>query len=127
LGAVAAGAVLIEKHFTLNRELKGPDYQVSLEPHEFKLMVEGIGKIKEAMGSDFEIYEEEKIVAEWAHHSIVSACPLKEGEIINGDSICFKRPGNGINANLFNSVVGKKVTKNIEKNVQIKWSDLSDG
>lgn len=124
LGAVAHGAKVIEKHFTLNKNLKGPDYQVSLEPNDFELMIDGIRKIYLASGKEKIVHKDEEEVRNWAHHSVVSICEINKNEIINADMISVKRPGGGIPAKQINDVIGKKARMTIEKNSLIKWEDL---
>ena len=124
LGAVAYGASVIEKHFTLNKDLKGPDYEVSLEPKDFEIMIEGIKKIHLASGNEKTVHSEEKDVRNWAHHSVVSVCEINENEIIKDSMVSVKRPGSGIPAKLIKDVIGMKAKKKIEKNSLIKWEDL---
>ena len=125
LGAAVMGAVVIEKHFTISRRMKGPDSEVSLEPHEFKLMVEGIRKIELAMGSEMCVYPEEEIVRNWAHHSVVSLKSISKGTKITEDMVGVKRPGNGIPAKKISEVIGSYAKLNIEKDILINWKDIS--
>ena len=108
IAAVAMGASVIEKHFTLDRNLKGPDHKASLEPDELIKMVECIRNIENAMGdgvkrpSASEI--KNKIVA---RKSIVAACTIKKGDIFSEANLSVKRPGNGISPMLWNQMLGK--------------------
>jgi len=124
LGAVAIGAVVIEKHFTIDRRLKGPDYEVSLEPHEFKAMVDGIRKIEAAMGSEMCVYSGEEIVRNWAHHSVVSLKPIPRGTVITADMVGVKRPGTGIPAKRIDEIVGCVAKENITEDTLIKWEEV---
>jgi sialic acid synthase SpsE len=124
LGAVANGAQAIEKHFTLNRNLEGPDFEVSLEPKEFKMMVEGARVIKLALGNTKKIHQKEVAVRNWAHHSIVAKQDIKKFQKLTENNLTVKRPGGGIPAHEFYSVVGKKVNKKILKNSQIIKKNL---
>lgn len=124
LGAVANGAQAIEKHFTLNRNLEGPDFEVSLEPKEFKMMVEGAQVIKLALGNTKKIHQKEVAVRNWAHHSIVAKQDIKKFQKLTENNLTVKRPGGGIPAHEFYSVVGKKVNKRILKNSQIIKKNL---
>lgn len=124
LGAVANGAQAIEKHFTLNRNLEGPDFEVSLEPKEFKMMVEGARVIKLALGNTKKIHQKEVAVRNWAHHSIVAKQDIKKSQKLTENNLTVKRPGGGIPAHEFYSVVGKKVNKKILKNSQIIKKNL---
>lgn len=125
LGAVSLGACVIEKHFTLNREMEGPDFEVSLEPKEFKLMVEGIHKIFAALGNKKEIYDEEKIVRDWAHHSVVTIKKISKGTLLNENLINVKRPGRGIPAKFLKKLYNKKAAKNLPKDKILQWEDIS--
>ncbi len=124
LGAVAVGAPLIEKHFTLDRALKGPDYHISLEPAELKMMVDGIRKLEAALGSKKNVYPEEQVVRDWAHHSVVSLCPIQAGNRILPEMIGVKRPGRGIPARYLENVYGRVVTRDIPANTILQWVDI---
>jgi sialic acid synthase SpsE len=124
LGAVCLGAVLVEKHFTINRRLKGPDHAVSLEPQEFKMMVQAIRKIEVAMGSEKKVYTEEMTVRKWAHHSVVAIQLIPAGTKITSDMVDVKRPGEGVPAKFLNKIIGNTSTKPIKKDTIISWSDV---
>ena len=125
LGAVGMGAKVIEKHFTLNRFMKGPDAEVSLEPNEMKQMVNAIKIIDQAKGDGIKkIQPDEEEVRDWAHHSVVSIKDITEGEIINSKQVSVKRPGNGIPAAQLNKVIGSKATTNIKADTQLSWDDI---
>ena len=116
LAAVALGATVIEKHFTLDRNLPGPDHKASLEPDELKAMVDGIRKIELALGA----YEKKPSDAELknrlvARKSIVAKTAIKTGEILTVENITTKRPGSGINPMRWNEVLGTKAIKNFEE------------
>jgi sialic acid synthase SpsE len=124
IGAASKGAVLVEKHFTLSRELKGPDYQVSLEPIEFRTMVNAIKIIHKASKSKKSLLKEEKIVQRWARHSVVTKMPLNLGEKLKIKNLTVKRPGTGIPAKYLNELSNYKTLKKIKKNDIINWSDI---
>ena len=124
LGAVCLGAVLVEKHFTINRRLRGPDHAVSLEPQEFKMMVQAIRKIEAAMGSEKKVYTEEMTVRKWAHHSVVAIQLIPAGTKITSDMVDVKRPGEGVPAKFLNKIIGNISTKPIKKDTIISWSDV---
>lgn len=125
VGAVGMGAKLIEKHFTLDRFLQGPDAAVSLEPKEMKQMIEGIRIIDEAKGSGVkEVQQEEQQVREWAHHSVVSLIDIPEGTLITSEHVTVKRPGTGIPAAKLNEVIGSIATKTIDKDSLLSWEDI---
>lgn len=117
LAAVALGAVVIEKHITLDRKLNGPDHKASLEPNEFKLMVKLIRNIELAIsGSGIK----EPSLAElknrsYVRKSIVASKVIKKNEEFNYSNITVKRPGNGISPMLWDEVIGKKAKKDFNK------------
>lgn len=124
VGASCKGAAIIEKHFTLSRELKGPDYQVSLEPKEFQSMVRAINLIHKASKSKKLLLKDEKTVQKWARHSIVSKISIKKGEKLKNKNFTVKRPGTGIPAKYLKNLKNYIAKKNIKKNTSISWSDI---
>ena len=112
LAAVAMGATVIEKHFTLDKNMPGPDHKASIEPEELKAMVEGIRNIEKAKGSNVkeptESEVKNKIVA---RKSIVAARDIPEGEEFSEENLTTKRPGNGISPMKWNEVIGKKAKR----------------
>ncbi|WP_368881692.1 N-acetylneuraminate synthase family protein [Shewanella algae] len=126
IGAVGMGAKVIEKHFTLNRFMKGPDASVSLEPSEFKTMIEGIRIIDEAKGTGVkEIHKDEIEVRDWAHHSIVTTNSLTAGHVLTESDLTVKRPGTGIPAAELKSLIGKELNRDIAENEMLSWTDFS--
>lgn len=115
IAAVAMGAMVIEKHFTLDRNLQGPDHKASLEPHELKTMVEGIRKIELALGSCMKKPSEIEIKnRDVARKSIVAKRRIKTGELLTEDNLTTKRPGNGINPMRWNEVLGTRATRDFQ-------------
>lgn len=107
IAAVALGATVIEKHFTLDKNMEGPDHKASLEPDELKAMVTAIRHIEQALGTGHKsISESERKNIEIARKSIVAACPIKQGEMLTEENLTVKRPGNGISPMSWNEVVG---------------------
>ena len=121
LAAVALGAEVIEKHFTLDRDLPGPDHKASLEPDELKAMVDGIRKIEDALGtaekkpSDVEL--KNRLVA---RKSIVAKTAIKKGDILTEENITTKRPGSGINPMKWNEVIGTAAVRDFEEDELIE-------
>jgi N,N'-diacetyllegionaminate synthase len=97
VAAVALGAAVVEKHFTLDRNMDGPDHKASLEPEELAQMVRSIRNIEKAMGSGIKkpSMSESKNIS-IARKSIVAACPIRKGEMLTEQNLSVKRPGNGI-------------------------------
>ena len=109
IAAVALGATVIEKHFTLDRNMEGPDHKASLEPDELKAMVSAIRNIEKAVGGDGtkHISESERKNIAIARKSIVAACDIKAGEVFTEQNLTVKRPGNGISPMRWEEVLGK--------------------
>lgn len=107
LAAAAMGATIIEKHFTLDKSMQGPDHKASLEPDELKALVDGVRNIELAMGS----YSKEPTESELknrivARKSIIAAKNIKAGELFDESNITTKRPGNGISPMRWNDLIG---------------------
>ena len=113
IAAVALGANLIEKHFTLDKNLPGPDHKASLEPFELKEMVRTIRNIEKALGSGIKKPSNvEKKNIPIVRKSIVASKSIQVGEILTLDNITVKRPGTGISPMRWDEVVGKRANKN---------------
>ncbi len=107
IAAVAMGAEVIEKHFTLDKTLPGPDHKASLEPQELKAMVDAIRNIEQALGDGHKhVSNSERPNIIVARKSIVAARDIKKGEILTEDNITVKRPGNGVSPMLWDEVIG---------------------
>ncbi len=120
--AVSLGACIIEKHFTLDRSLPGPDHKASIEPSELKNMVKDIREIEIALGDGIKrISSEESEIKKIATKSLVSKCSITAGEIITPQSIIIKRPGIGIEPRFFDTIIGKKMKHDISKDRVITW------
>lgn len=112
IAAVALGACVIEKHFTLSREMPGPDHKASLEPEELKSMVTAIRHIEEALGDGKKrVTDSERPNIEIARKSIVAIKPIKKGEILTEENIYVKRPGNGVSPMLWDKAIGSKAIR----------------
>lgn len=107
IAAVAMGAEVIEKHFTLDKTLPGPDHKASLEPQELKAMVDAIRNIEQALGDGHKhVSDSERPNIIVARKSIVAARDIKKGEILTEDNITVKRPGDGVSPMLWDEVIG---------------------
>ncbi len=117
IAAVALGATVIEKHFTLDKTLPGPDHKASLEPDELKAMVTAIRNIEKAMGGSGlkEVSASEEKNKPIARRSIVAATNIAKGDIFTVENLIVKRPGTGISPMLWNEVIGKKAKKNFQE------------
>ena len=127
IGAIALGAKIIEKHFTLDKRQKGPDHASSLEPNELKRLVEGCNSVFDASGSEKKIHQQEKEIIKWARESVVSTKDIKKNETLSKKNISVKRPApnkNEIPADKFFLIINKKAKNNILKNTKIKWNQI---
>ena len=112
VAAVAMGAVVIEKHFTLDKTMKGPDHSASLEPQELKAMVQAIRNIEAALGSGWKVpTKTEKENRNIVRKSIVAACDIAEGAVLTPDMLEIKRPGSGISPTRWDEVVNSVAKK----------------
>lgn len=126
IAAVAIGAVVIEKHFTLDRSLPGPDHKASLIPSELKNMVSSIRNIEQAIaGSGIkEITPSEKKNVKAARKSIHLKNKLSAGSIVTKNDLIMLRPGDGISPMEIDRVLGKKVLNDLDAFQQLNWNDL---
>lgn len=121
IAAVALGATVIEKHFTLDRNMEGPDHKASLEPNELKAMVAAIRNIEQALGNgEKHVSESEKKNLAVARKSIVAAQDILQGEIFTENNITVKRPGTGISPMSWDHVLGQKAQRNFMKDELIE-------
>ncbi|MCM1067643.1 MAG: N-acetylneuraminate synthase [Muribaculaceae bacterium] len=112
VAAVARGAMVVEKHFTLDRTLPGPDHKASLEPAELASLVDAVRNVEGALGSGEKLVAEaERPNIEVARKSIVAARDIARGETFTPDNITVKRPGNGISPMRWHEVLGSKATR----------------
>jgi N,N'-diacetyllegionaminate synthase len=121
--AVARGACVIEKHFTLSRDMEGPDHFYAIEPDELKQMVEVIRNVEKSLGSTVkDMLPEEKKVAK--RESIIAAKDIPQNTVITRDMIVLSRPALGIKPRFLAAVLGSKVKTYIEKGQAITWQML---
>lgn len=126
LAAVALGACMIEKHFTLDRNMPGPDHSFAIEPNDLKEMILKIREIEAAIGDGIKNgpHAEEKEMYEKGRRSLHVREAVASGEIITKENICVKRPGYGITPVLLENIVGMTACKDIPKDHWISWEDL---
>jgi N,N'-diacetyllegionaminate synthase len=116
IAAVALGAKIIEKHFTLDNTMDGPDHKASLEPSELKNMVTAIRNIENALGSSVKKpSKSEAVNVEIVRKSIVANDSIKEGELFTEENITTMRPGTGLSPMKWDEVIGQKSTKDYKK------------
>jgi len=123
--SIALGALVIEKHFTLDKTLAGPDQSTSANPDEFARLVSNIRKAETVLGSKKKepcAIEKQNLLG--MRRSIVAKKFISKGTVINEEMLTFKRPATGINPSLFEKIVGRKAKININEDSFIKFSDL---
>lgn len=122
--AVALGATIIEKHFTLDRDLPGPDHRASLEPDQLEAMVSAIRNIERAMGSGVKApsasEERNRLVA---RKSLVAARPIRAGETFDETNLTAKRPGTGISPMRLPELLGQKASRDFAADELIEWQE----
>jgi len=124
--AVALGASLVEKHFTLDKKLPGPDHAMSLQPEELKTLVDGIRTVESALGDGVKkINESEFENRKAARRGLVATCDIMAGDKLSEKNVAFKRPAIGIDPRSFDIVMGKTVNRNIQADEPITWEMLS--
>lgn len=125
LASVVLGGRVIEKHFTLNKSDKGPDHPHSMEPDEFKFMVDSIREVERALGNTRkEVVEEERETVFVQRRCLYAKKNLKKGQVITSDDIDVLRPALGIPPKFKDTIIGKVVNKDIPARDPIFWEDL---
>ena len=120
VAAAAMGASVIEKHFTLDRNMEGPDHKASLEPEGLAEMVRAIRKVELALGSDKkQVTEREKANRKVVRKSIVAARDIRAGEVFTEENLTVKRPGDGISPMKWSEVLGKEAVRDFKKEERI--------
>jgi len=125
VAAVALGAKIIEKHFTISRAMGGPDAAFSLEPEEFKQMVNSVREVEKALGDvSYELSEKAEKSREFSR-SLFVVEDIKKGGIFTEENVRSIRPGFGLYPKYYNYILGKKAAKDIDKGTPLNW-DLID-
>lgn len=125
LAAVALGATVIEKHFTLDKNLPGWDHKVSANPEEMRIITAESKRIIDALGDGIKFISDDEIAKQRKfRRSITTAYALKAGQEITYSDILFKRPGTGIPADRYKDIIGRHVNHDIEANKTLFWEDL---
>jgi N,N'-diacetyllegionaminate synthase len=125
IAAVAMGASVIEKHFTLDRSLPGPDHRASLEPAELKELIARIREVEVALGSDIkQPSPAEAAVRELVRRSVTLLRDVDAGHTLRAEDVALMRPGNGIPPKELQSVIGRVVARPMTGGVTLQWSDL---
>lgn len=125
IAAAALGAVLVEKHFTLDKTLPGPDHRASLEPDELKDMTRAIRDVEKALGDGIKkSTKDEERIKKLVRRSIVAKMEIPKGTVITEDMLDLKRPGVGIEPKYLNEIIGKKAKKNLKPDELITFDKL---
>lgn len=126
IAAAALGACVIEKHFTLDRALPGPDHSASLEPAELKAMIDSIRATTLALGDGQKRPRpSERNTADVARKSLFAARPVAAGQVLDAADLRARRPGTGLSPALQRILVGRRATRDIAAGAMIEWSDLA--
>ncbi|MBQ2593659.1 MAG: N-acetylneuraminate synthase [Candidatus Riflebacteria bacterium] len=127
IAAATLGAVIFEKHITLDKTMEGPDHAASIEPDELKTYVEAIRKTITMLGNGIKIPSKSELKnIPLVRRSLVAAKPIKAGEILTGDKIAIKRPANGIEPKQLINALGRRVLKDLSEDEPITWKDLGE-
>jgi N-acetylneuraminate synthase len=128
LGAAALGACMLERHYTSDKSWPGPDVSLSMDPEEMRQLILGSALIQKARGGTKAILPEEQVTIDFAYASCVTIAPLKKGETLTKANLWVKRPGTGqILAEHFEALLGKTVTRDIDKDTQLTWEMVDGG
>lgn len=126
LGAVAKGACVIERHFTLDKKMPGPDQGLSLEPNELSELVKGCIAVESSLGNVKKILNAEKPILKFARECVVSTREIVKGEKFSEENISTKRPGTGsIQATDYFKIIGKYAKRDIPYDKQLTWNDVT--
>lgn len=119
--AVALGATVIEKHFTIDKNFEGPDHSSSMTPDEFKVLVKNIRQVEQALGNGIKKpTQTENENKTGMRRSIVATSKIKKGDAINQNNISFKRPATGLSPKIYDELIGKKALIDIEQDTLIQ-------
>ncbi len=125
VAAVALGACIVEKHFTLSRDVPGPDSAFSLEPHEFKAMVEAIRTAEKALGEvRYEVTEREQ-ASRVFRRSLFVVQDVKAGEAFTDENVRSIRPGYGLHTRYLDQVLGRKAVRDVARGTPLDWRDIA--
>lgn len=126
LGAVALGASILERHFTTDRALPGPDQPISMEPDDLRELIRGSREVFEARGGSKTVLPEEQPTIDFAYACVVTTRPVAEGEAFSPDNLWVKRPGTGeILAERYPELLGRVANRDIPPDVQLRWEWVS--
>ncbi|MDD2494209.1 MAG: N-acetylneuraminate synthase family protein [Tissierellia bacterium] len=126
IASVAYGASIIERHYTNDKTLNGPDIEISMNPNELEMIINASEIVWLSREGSKSILEEEQVTIDFAYATVVTIGQIKAGDIFSKENIWVKRPGIGeIKAEHFEEVLGKRAKCNIDKDEHLSWSDIS--
>lgn len=124
--AVALGASVIEKHFTLDRAMEGPDHKASLEPGELRAMIAQVRDVERALGSHVKAPAESELeMLQLARRSVVAARALKAGDVLSVEALDTLRPAGGIEPKYFDSLIGRVLMRDVPIGMPLQWDDVA--
>lgn len=124
--AVAMGAIVIEKHFTLDKSMPGPDHRASLEPAELAMMIRQIRDVEQALGSSEKVPTASELpVRALVRRSVTTLRPIAKGEALDRNNVGLLRPGTGIAPKELGQALGKTAGRDIDAGVTLTWADLA--
>ncbi|MCR1849875.1 MAG: N-acetylneuraminate synthase [Paraclostridium sordellii] len=127
LAATALGASVLERHFTDSKDRPGPDIVCSMDPKELNELIEGSKEIQQMRGGKKVAAKEEQVTIDFAFATVVTTKNLKKGDILTKENIWVKRPGTGeIKAGHYESLIGKRINKDIENDEHLSWEDIEE-
>jgi N,N'-diacetyllegionaminate synthase len=125
VAARALGAVVLEKHFTMDSTQFGPDHAASIEPKEMKLLVKSLREVEEGLGSTERKFGPKEIGQRKVHRrSIITNRAVKAGEVFTPENLIVKRPGIGLKPKHWDEIIGRKDSKDLSSEELLKWSDI---
>lgn len=125
VAAVALGADVIEKHFTLDRNAEGPDHKASLSVDELGQMVREIRSVERALGgTEKRVNDDERSTVHALRRSIVAGCPIARGTVITREMLAIKRPGDGIQPKYVELIVGRAARRDLKEDQLLSWDDV---
>ena len=125
VAAVALGACMIEKHFTVSRNLPSPDSKFSLEPHEFKAMVDAVRTVEQALGAVHYGLEPNEEVSRVFRRSLFVVQDVKTGEPFTAENVRSIRPGHGLHTRYLDEVIGRHASHDIARGTPLSWQHVA--
>jgi sialic acid synthase SpsE len=128
VAAAALGAEVIEKHFTLDKGMSGPDHQASLSPDELADLVKAVRNVEAALGDGCKAPRPcERAVSKVARKSLVAASDILPGMKVTPEMVTIKRPGTGMLPSLIDQVIGSRAVKRVDRDALLRWTDFDRG